>query len=79
MKAVSPRSEERAVTATAVALVAVGCVAWWLAVRPVLEVDAHVGHRMLHGLDDIGITLGHADDIDRYEGSRPAFTPVTTA
>jgi EpsI family protein len=36
----SRRSEQRAVTATAIALVAVGCVAWWLAVRPALEVDS---------------------------------------
>jgi 3-isopropylmalate/(R)-2-methylmalate dehydratase small subunit len=30
-------------------------------------------HRFLNGLDDIGITLGHAADIDRYEQQRPAW------
>jgi EpsI family protein len=33
-------SEQRTVTATAIVLVAVGCVAWWLSLRPVLEVDS---------------------------------------
>jgi EpsI family protein len=36
----SQRSEQRAVAATAIVLVAVGCVAWWLSLRPVLEVDS---------------------------------------
>ncbi len=30
-------------------------------------------HRFLNGLDDIGITLGHADAIDSYEQRRPAW------
>jgi 3-isopropylmalate/(R)-2-methylmalate dehydratase small subunit len=30
-------------------------------------------HRFLEGLDDIGITLGLAGDIDRYERSRPTW------
>ena len=30
-------------------------------------------HRFLNGLDDIGITLTHAGDIDGYEQSRPAW------
>ena len=37
--------------------------------------DDATRHRFLHGLDDIGLTLAHADDIDRYETNRPAFTP----
>ena len=36
----SPRSEQQAVTATAIVLVAVGCFAWWLSLRPVLDVDS---------------------------------------
>jgi EpsI family protein len=36
----SPRSEQQAVTATAIVLVAVGCLAWWLSLRPVLDVDS---------------------------------------
>ena len=30
-------------------------------------------HRFINGLDDIGITLTHAADIDGYEKSRPAW------
>ena len=29
--------------------------------------------RFLNGLDDVGITLSHADEIDDYEKSRPAW------
>jgi 3-isopropylmalate/(R)-2-methylmalate dehydratase small subunit len=35
--------------------------------------EAQNQHRFLHGLDDIGITLGHASAIDTYEQSRPAW------
>ena len=37
--------------------------------------DDHTQHRLLEGLDDIGITLTHADDITAYEGRRPAWMP----
>jgi 3-isopropylmalate/(R)-2-methylmalate dehydratase small subunit len=32
--------------------------------------------RLMEGLDDIGLTLRHADTITAYEKSRPAFKPV---
>ena len=35
--------------------------------------DDATRHRFLHGLDDIGLTLAHAAEIDRYESSRPAW------
>ena len=35
--------------------------------------DGPTQHRFLDGLDDIGITLGHAGAIDDYESSRPAW------
>jgi 3-isopropylmalate/(R)-2-methylmalate dehydratase small subunit len=35
--------------------------------------DAPTQHRFLEGLDDIGITLTHADAIDEYEQRRPAW------
>ncbi|MCB1000219.1 MAG: 3-isopropylmalate dehydratase small subunit [Acidimicrobiales bacterium] len=35
--------------------------------------DPATQHRFLNGLDDVGITLGHADAIDAYEASRPAW------
>jgi len=39
--------------------------------------DDAVQHRFLHGLDDIGITLGHAGEIDAYEAQRPSWLPTT--
>jgi 3-isopropylmalate/(R)-2-methylmalate dehydratase small subunit len=39
--------------------------------------DDHTQHRLLEGLDDIGITLTHADDITAYEQRRPAWMPTT--
>ena len=35
--------------------------------------DAPTRHRFLEGLDDIALTLTHADAIDRYESSRPSW------
>ena len=35
--------------------------------------DPATQHRFLNGLDDVGITLTHADAIDAYESSRPAW------
>jgi len=41
--------------------------------------DEATRERFLKGLDDIGITLGHAPDIDTYESARPAFKPTTAS
>src|SRR5690606_1311450 len=38
-----------------------------------LPMDGPTQHRFLNGLDDIGITLSHADAIADYESSRPAY------
>ena len=35
--------------------------------------DAPTQHRFLNGLDDIGITLTHADEITAFERNRPAW------
>ena len=44
------------------------------------EVDEEVRHRLLHGLDDIGITLQNEAAIDAFEESgRADHGPVTTA
>jgi len=37
--------------------------------------DAFTQHRLLEGLDDIGLTLRHADKIAAYESRRPAWMP----
>jgi 3-isopropylmalate/(R)-2-methylmalate dehydratase small subunit len=35
--------------------------------------DPATHHRFLAGLDDVGITLSHEDDIESYEAHRPAW------
>ena len=34
--------------------------------------------RFLEGLDDIGLTLRHADAVSAFEAARPARLPTTT-
>ena len=41
------------------------------------DIDDHTRGRLLEGLDDISITLSHADDITAYEKTRPSFKPAT--
>lgn len=41
------------------------------------DVDDYVRWRLLEGLDDVGLTLTHADEIDAFEAARPAYKPVT--
>lgn len=38
--------------------------------------DDHSRWRLMEGLDDIGLTLRHADQISAYEASRPSFKPA---
>ena len=42
------------------------------------QVDDYVRWRLLEGLDDIGLTLRHEQDITDFERGRPAYKPVTT-
>jgi 3-isopropylmalate/(R)-2-methylmalate dehydratase small subunit len=41
------------------------------------EIDDYTRYRLLNGLDDVGITLSHADEIAAYEATRPSFKPAT--
>ena len=41
------------------------------------DIDPFVKHRTLNGLDDIGLTLQHADDIEKFEDGRPSLKPDT--
>jgi 3-isopropylmalate/(R)-2-methylmalate dehydratase small subunit len=41
------------------------------------EIDDYTRWRLIEGLDDIGLTLRHADAVDTFESSRPAFKPRT--
>jgi 3-isopropylmalate/(R)-2-methylmalate dehydratase small subunit len=43
------------------------------------DIDPFVKHCLLNGLDDIGLTLAHADAISTFEQQRPAFLPSTVA
>ena len=42
------------------------------------HLDAFHHHRLVNGLDDIGLTLQHTDAIDAYEPTRPVWFPVTS-
>jgi len=39
------------------------------------DIDAGLKQRLLEGLDDIGLTLNHTDEIHEYEQSRKKITP----
>jgi 3-isopropylmalate/(R)-2-methylmalate dehydratase small subunit len=41
------------------------------------EIDEYTRWRLREGLDDIGLTLRHADDIAAFEAARPARLPTT--
>ena len=41
------------------------------------EVDDYVRWRLMAGLDDIGITLQYADQIEAFEATRPSYKPTT--
>jgi 3-isopropylmalate/(R)-2-methylmalate dehydratase small subunit len=41
------------------------------------DIDDHSRRRLLEGLDDIGMTLNHADDIAAFEADRPHWMPRT--
>ncbi|MGN6752711.1 MAG: 3-isopropylmalate dehydratase small subunit [Intrasporangium sp.] len=43
------------------------------------EIDDYTRWRLLEGLDDIGLTLRHEDEVAEFERSRPSYKPVTTA
>ena len=38
--------------------------------------DDAVQYRLLEGLDDVGITLGHGEAIDQFESTRPSWLPT---
>ena len=42
-----------------------------------LTVDDYTRWRLLEGLDDIGLTLTHEDDITTFEAQREAWRPLT--
>ncbi len=42
------------------------------------DLDPFTKHRLLNGLDDIGLTLEHEAAIDDFESKRPSFKPSLT-
>jgi 3-isopropylmalate/(R)-2-methylmalate dehydratase small subunit len=41
------------------------------------QIDDYTRWRLLEGLDDIGITLSHEEDVLAFESSRPSWKPAT--
>jgi 3-isopropylmalate/(R)-2-methylmalate dehydratase small subunit len=48
-------------------------------VEVAFDIDPQTRHCLLNGLDDIALTLEHADDIAAYETDRPAWKPRVPA
>ena len=46
-----------------------------IGLRAGFPLDGAVQHRLLEGLDDIGLTLRHTDAIDVFEAARPTWMP----
>jgi len=41
------------------------------------DVDDYTRWRLMEGLDDIGLTLRHVDDVTAFEAARPGWLPTT--
>ncbi|MEU1427653.1 3-isopropylmalate dehydratase small subunit [Nocardia sp. NPDC005746] len=41
------------------------------------DIDDYTRWRLLEGLDDIGLTLRHSDEIGQFENARPTWKPAT--
>jgi 3-isopropylmalate/(R)-2-methylmalate dehydratase small subunit len=39
------------------------------------SIDEYTRWRLLEGLDDVGLTERHLDDVERFEAARPSFLP----
>ncbi len=46
-------------------------------IKAPFQIDDYTRWRLMEGLDDIGLTLRHVDDITAFEHSRPSWLPVT--
>ena len=42
----------------------------------VFDMEQFTRWRLMEGLDDIGLTLRHLDEIDAFEGTRPSWLPT---
>lgn len=50
-----------------------------LGMKASFPLDDFTQHRLMEGLDDIGLTMQHEDDIAAYEARRPAYKPRVDA
>jgi 3-isopropylmalate/(R)-2-methylmalate dehydratase small subunit len=41
------------------------------------QIDEYTRWRLLEGLDDVGLTERHLDEVERFEASRPSFLPTS--
>ena len=48
-------------------------------IQCVFQVDEYTRWRLLEGLDDISLTLGHEEAIKVFESTRPGYLPTTVA
>ena len=46
-------------------------------IKAPFEIDNYTRWRLMEGLDDIGLTLRHVDNITAFEHSRPSWLPLT--
>jgi len=49
------------------------------AIEDSFDIDDYTRWRLLEGLDDIGLTLSHEDQIAAFERTRPSYRPRTIA
>ncbi|MEO3808553.1 3-isopropylmalate dehydratase small subunit [Sphaerisporangium sp. B11E5] len=49
----------------------------WAGGTASFEIDDYTRWRLMEGLDDIGLTLRHASDIEKYENGRQQWLPTT--
>lgn len=49
-----------------------------IGIEVAFPMDDFTQYRLLNGLDDIGLTLTHQDEITIFEARRPVYLPVTT-
>ena len=47
------------------------------AIEDSFDIDDYTRWRLLEGLDDVGITLSHDDEISAFESNRPSWKPAT--
>jgi 3-isopropylmalate/(R)-2-methylmalate dehydratase small subunit len=49
----------------------------WAGQSAAFDLDDYTRWRLMEGLDDVDLTLRHADLVDDYEARRPAWMPTT--